>query len=384
MDYIRHTKALDELYHNLDKMIEANLFEEKYVVMFGCNKIAGMIIYYLQQKNIKVDSIIDNNKNNCGQIFMDVLVSAPQEVLGTFRKDVLVLIASGFQAEMIKQLEDMGYKNNEHIRKVIDLPMLMNDYSFVQRDNFEELNREEIRNSQLRCLKKVKSICENNNIRYFLCGGTLLGAVRHQGYIPWDDDIDIFIVLKDWEKFSKLVRENDEFGFINFLGEDDYYDDMGLFYDKSNICDANHFPMQTTAGISIDVMPLIGLPDTQEAIKEYAMELKNQNSKVQNTLYDLSKCKNERKKLYELMLKYDYDTSKNIGHILGPYFMKEVRPKEWFEKTVYLKFEDEEYAAPIGYDNYLRKLYGDYMQLPPEDKRIGHHYFRAYKKKEGL
>ncbi len=217
-------------------------------------------------------------------------------------------------------------------------------------------------------------------MRYFLSGGTLLGAVRHQGYIPWDDDIDVFIVLKDWPAFAEAVSREPDFSFIHFMGEYDYYDHMALLCYEKTICAINHFPMQITSGVSIDIVPMIGLPDNENDIRIYAEELKNQYSRSQNTLYDTAICRKECQKLYEMMLKYDFDTSKYVGHILGPYYMKEVRPKEWFAKAVMLPFEGEEYAVPIGYDGCLKKLFGDYMQLPPEDKRTGHHFFKAYYK----
>lgn len=378
MEYIRHTNALNELYHNLDEMIDSEIFKDKRIIIFGTSKIAGMIIYYLEHNNVQVYAIIDNNKLTQGQIVFGKKVYSPKNLLGVFCENAMVLIASGYQNEMIEQLENMNYVKDKHIIKVIDLPELMSDYSFVDRTGYVELTHKQIRESQLRCLKKVKEVCEKHGLRYFLSGGTLLGAVRHKGYIPWDDDIDVFIVLKDWKMFADFIKNDLFFGFVSFIGQDDYFDETGLLYDKTTVCDFNHFPMQTTAGISIDIVPLIGLPDTESEINQYAQKLKNQYSVVQNTLYSADECRKQCHKLYEMMLEYDYDISKNVGHLLGPYFMKEIRPKEWFSEPVYLQFEDDKYLAPNGYDGYLTKLYGDYMTLPPEDKRCGHHFFKAY------
>lgn len=226
------------------------------------------------------------------------------EILSKSKNDnTLVLIASGFQEEMIKQLEDMGYIYGKHILKVIDLPELMKDYSFVDRTGYIPLSDAEIKQSQLNVLKKAKQICEENGLRYYLAYGTLLGAVRHKGYIPWDDDIDIYIPIKDMKKFIEKVNEDKNFGIVSSCVEMDYYSNFSMMYDCNNICDSNHFPMQLTFGISIDIFPLFGLPDNKE-----------------------------------------------------------------------------EFNTPYGYNNYLKKRYGNYLELPPVEKRVGHHTFNAYHK----
>lgn len=381
MYYKRYTNAIDELYNNLNILIQNQIFENKFIVMFGTNKVASMVCYYLKEKGIKINAIVDNDKYRQGTDVFGLHVYQPEKLLKDFKENAVILLASSYQDEMTKQLVSMGYIPNKHIIKAIDLPKAMNDYSFVNRKEYTEMNDKDVKKSQLNILKFLNKISKENGLRYYICGGTLLGAVRHQGYIPWDDDIDVLMCIDDIPKFIDIVKNEPNFSTISFANpEDDYYDDTTLLFDNNTICDSNHFPMQLSSGISIEIFPLIGLPDEENAIKEYAKELKNAEMMVFNKIYDKKRCKKASLELFELMHKYSFEQSKFVGHILGPYFMKEIRPKEWFENTVELKFEDETFSAPIGYDGYLKKLFGDYMKLPPKEKRFSHHYYHAYYK----
>lgn len=381
MSFVRYTAALNRLYQTLDLLTENGTFDNKKVFMFGSSKTACMIIYYLKhKKNVCFDSIIDNDKKRKGLDLLNLKIYPPEEKLLPFRDNSVILIASSYQDEMISQLNSMGYKYNRHIFKAIDLPVELEDYSFADRNGYTEMSNAEIRNGQIGALKFLDKICRENNIRYFISSGTLLGAVRHKGYIPWDDDIDVILVIKDLKKLVDAVEKSDSNYSILSIANDDtcYYDEGAILYDKTTVCDINHFPLQLTAGVYIDIFPLIGLPDSESEINSYVQEVKDAEMNMVNTLYDEEECNKAKIKLFELMQKYDYDKSNRAGHILGSYFMSESGPKQWFGRAIQMQFEDGFYNAPREYDKYLTSVYGDYMQLPPVEKRVGHHYFKAY------
>ena len=151
---------------------------------------------------------MDNDKNRWGGKLENIDIYPPQ-ILEDYQENAVILIASSYQSEMIGQLEKMGYKMLENIIKVIDLPELMKDYSFVDRSGKQEMNDDQIRECQYGIMKFLKKICDENDIDYYLAYGTLLGAVRHHGFIPWDDDVDIYIKGKDIDKFADLVNKSE-------------------------------------------------------------------------------------------------------------------------------------------------------------------------------
>jgi hypothetical protein len=153
-----------------------------------------------------------------------------------------------------------------------------------------------------------------------------------------------------------------------------------LMYDRRNVCDSNHFPMQISTGVTIDIFPLFGLPDDGE-LQEYARCLKEAEQDMLNKLYLPEECSVAAGHLFDLFERYDMDKVNRVGNVLTPYLFKDVFSKEWFGEGVMAKFEGEDFCIPADADAYLRALYGDYMTPPPENQRQGHHFFRVFHKK---
>lgn len=380
MDFVRYENGIDELYNNMDNFIRNNTFQNKMVIMFGTSKVASMIVYYLKKNGINVDAIVDNDKKRQGEVVFGIRVYSPEELLMEFKENAMVILASSYQDEMIKQLEGMGYHYEEHIIKAIDLPAVLNDYSFVDRSGLVQLTNAEVRESQLKVLKRLKHVCEENDIRYWLAGGTLLGAVRHKGYIPWDDDIDVFVDIHHLKKLSDALKDDPDFSFISFVDDVDYYDECSLMVDNHTILDTNHFPMQLTTGVSIDIFPMCAIPDDPKELKDYITNVRNMEMDKWNKLYDKTECKKASDKLVAYMQSFKFEECGMCGSILTRYFLNDMYDASVFADKTEVEFEGELYAAPIGWETYLKALYGDYMQLPPKEKQIAHHYFHAYKK----
>ena len=144
LKYKRYDKALNVLYHNLSEIIKMPDLNKKDIYMFGTSKIATMIISFLQKEGVVLSGIVDNDKRRHGFIVENLKVYSP-DILKNYNEKAIVLIASSYQNEMIKQLQNMGYKVDRNIIKVIDLPQLMDDYSFVDRNDYIELEKEEIK-----------------------------------------------------------------------------------------------------------------------------------------------------------------------------------------------------------------------------------------------
>ena len=260
---------------------------------------------------------------------------------------------------------------------------------------------------QLRKIKEIEKnmlaafveICGKLNLRYYLAGGTLLGAVRHQGFIPWDDDIDVAMPRADYEI---LLREGQkylpEYYFLQHLGSEPVYnanfakirDRRTTFVEYS----LRKFPI--CHGVYIDIFPLDNYPeDPQEQKKmDFMQTLHRRRTRAAvevppqsrrrfplelglNTvaaltclLYpDFRKALEKREQLHTGV--------KESGlwcNYCGAWGKKEIMPKAWFEEGTRLSFEGLDVSGPRLWHEYLTRLYGDYMQLPPEEKRVGHHY----------
>lgn len=378
MKYKLWDNAKKKLYNNLQQMIEKKLFKHKFIVVFGTSKISSMIMYYLKEHSININSIIDNDSSRHGCIIMNVEVNSPEKVLGDFKDEAIILIASSYQDSMIEQLEKMGYSTDKQIIKVIDLPFIMESYDYIDRKEYKEMNIDDIKRRQLNLLKCFKEICDKNNIQYYLGYGTLLGAIRHGGYIPWDDDIDVIIKGEDMKKLVEIMKGYSNYSFITCYNCDNYFDQIGIFVDNNSILDINCFPLQSTTGIAIDVFPLFGIPDKEEELQLYISKLKELEMKKWGNLYSNEKCHETTLELMDYISSFKFEDYDKVGYLLSPYFTKDSFNKNLFLETIESKFEEEFYFIPSGYEEILETLYGDYMKLPEENDRRKRHYFKAY------
>lgn len=260
-----------------------------------------------------------------------------------------------------------------------------------------------IQDKILSILKEFISICKDNNLTYYALGGTLLGAVRHKGFIPWDDDIDIGMPREDYEKFKKIASnalpEN-----YKFLSEDtsNYKKSFSVIRDDSTKIIMNYSNEEQEESLWIDIFPLDGMP-TNPLKKKYhsyrylytrmMVQLSQFNSlvnqkkenrpwleKVIIRIANVVKIEKvvsfswAQKKYLQTIKKYSFNEG-FAGNYTGAYKLREIVPSDYFGQPVLLQFEDLKLSCPHKFREYLTAIYGaDYMQLPPEEKRVLHHY----------
>lgn len=261
----------------------------------------------------------------------------------------------------------------------------------------KKINMDEMKCIQLSILKDVADFCEENGIRYCLYGGTLLGAIRHKGYIPWDDDIDIAMPRPDYERFIGSYKS-------------EYYN--LLHWQKTNHCLCTYMKVYDnrttliengdlgeTYGINIDVFPIDGLPKEEFKIDSTVRKMKALwGLVVCGTIKDISRRK-VRKKIAIILIrlfykivpikhyvtglvvhnaqKYPFDYSDKVAVLVWGNGRKEVIGHQTASKYIKADFENYKFNIPENYEEYLISVYGDYMTPPPEATRQLNHSFIA-------
>lgn len=262
-----------------------------------------------------------------------------------------------------------------------------------------EIQFEEMKKIELNILIYFTEVCEENNLRYYLGGGTLLGAVRHKGFIPWDDDIDVMMPRPDFQKLLSLSINNENYNIIK-PSTAGYYYNFAKLVDTRTILEEKGIKRIDGLGVYIDIFPLDGMPETPDDRKKRFKELNSIRKRINNTcllkpkfhrnpfaylnacrIYNSNKnidLSSLQKKYLDSALKNSFDDSEFVFAAGGAYGARDIFPGKWFEKEIELQFENLSVKAFNGYDFYLTQLYGDYMTLPPEDKRVTPHHTIVY------
>lgn len=240
--------------------------------------------------------------------------------------------------------------------------------------------------------------CRKHGLTYYLCGGCLIGALRHGGFIPWDDDVDVLMPRPDYERFLELYRtENPSERFV-LLDDSTGESYSGNIF--AVLSDTNHTlvkeyqqNMDIPKGLPLDIFPIDGLAEGKlPRLVQYFWTMvyslfrsqiipKNQGSVLRlgsKALLGIFRSKKSRYKIWKFaekrMTRYNFDESTSVAELCaGFYFMKKVYPRSIYNGTTELEFEGHNFLAMKNYDEYLRIPFGDYMELPPEEDRIPHH-----------
>ncbi len=262
--------------------------------------------------------------------------------------------------------------------------------------DFTQEQLDAIHEKGLELLKQFINVCEKFGYKYWLIGGTLLGAVRHNGYIPWDDDVDVCMMREDYEAFAKHAQEElPEWCFLQTVDTDTEYlhNIMKIRNSNTTFIEKNYSHININHGMYIDIFPLDNYYTSGIKRKMFKMKRCVFDSYIRSLYLSCPETKNS--KMAEILLKPIYRTNAgiikgrdklfaNVKHTgvlcnySGAWGEKEVFPEEWFRETVKMKFEGIEVNVPAEYDKILTKMYGDYMQLPPIEKRKSHHEIVAF------
>ena len=275
----------------------------------------------------------------------------------------------------------------------------MNKNKHVSQEQFNEAYKKVL----LATFKRTIAFLESHQIKWCVCGGTCLGAVRHHNIIPWDDDVDIFVPRDDYERLFAIRQDlvNYQLGMVALEDGNGYYQGMIKIYDDcTTLWEVKEFPQ--IIGVFIDVFPI----EKSNINKDEFIEIQNSFRKARSCywsglrvtdfvdffeLFMGLRMKTFKSRLIEQFSCHDRNeefrrflcSTRQIPYqangkfmmcVMGSYGEREYCPSSWFDSTCEMSFSDFKVKMPVGYDNYLRQLYGDYMTLPPMEERKTHHF----------
>ena len=266
----------------------------------------------------------------------------------------------------------------------------------------------ELQKKELAIFKAFAKVCEKHHLQYFLVGGSALGAIRHKGFIPWDDDIDVGMPREDYDKFMELQSEFEGTPYFiqNYKSDPCYIYNYGKLRDSSTTFIENFYKNhRINHGVWVDIFPIDGF-STKVIQKDkfakrlfwhiwinvYFAYLPALRRKVRGRtwfkdilldivaglfyIFDIAHFRNKIVDKY--VKKVPLKDSVLAGNFFGFNMKKEAMDSNLFKEFIKVPFEDTEAYVLKDYDTYLRNLYGDYMTPPPENKQIGHHYNKGF------
>lgn len=264
----------------------------------------------------------------------------------------------------------------------------------------KKVTDQELKQINLEMLCYFDKVCRENNIHYSITGGTLLGAVRHKGFIPWDDDVDVFLPRPEFEKLRNVFPKNSRFQWIDRQINSKFVYNFGRLIDtKTIIRNANGMPSEG-AGVFLDVCVVDGLPDNSKKriwhMKYMEMLHKIRSSFIYNKNLPEYNSGNIIKRIGKRLLtsittvdfwldvaekanrKYLFDTGTFVANGVSQYGTREIMHRSAFDSYIEMEFEGKNIMVCQGWQEYLTNIYGNYMQLPPLEERVNDHIVDVY------
>lgn len=254
-----------------------------------------------------------------------------------------------------------------------------------------------IQQKSLNLLKVFDAFCRENGLLYYLCGGCCIGAVRHRGFVPWDDDVDVMMPRPDYERLARLWPEKMDQGKYRYnrSSRQEFIRAMidSVSDEETTFIKYRQADLDISHGIRLEIIPLDGCPDSKLKRKEQIFWALSRQLYI-DRMPALSKgklvkgasramlaahptwasCWRAAERAERHMTKYPFSSSARVTELCTRYkYMLNEYPREIFDSAVYLPFEDMEAPVPVGYDAYLRMVFGDYMRLPPPEDRVPKH-----------
>lgn len=378
----------------------AQIYLQKKLVLFGTGLYFDIFLQKYGEK-YKPEYAIDNDKDKWGTYKNGVVIQNPSVLTEEKPENVLIVICTKNYQPILEQISEMGDYDYRLLLYQNEIALL-EELQFVKEINMNERVLNRIHEINYGMLKEFDQVCRSHNVQYFLNYGSCLGAIRHKGFIPWDNDVDVCMTRENYEK---LFPWKDEFSEIyrfvppDELGKKKYFDcvprlnykeayilmdeDACKYYENhNNRIDLDMFLIDKTYDTfkgkfqRFELAFLYGLMNAyrhKSAFFDYSRNMRIANA----ILRKIGRCISLnwlRKRVDKVAKRFDNDPK-------APYYfisncalckLKLLFPAEIFDNSIDVPFENLNVMVPVGYDEFLHLIFGDYMRLPAEEDRVPH------------
>lgn len=379
-EIIRENPIGDFIQDMLD-VLEANTFDE--IIWVGMHGWLSYVTRVFWLKGYKMETVITNTDSRWGQEAYEnedghKLRFTSLDYAKEIGNRAVYIIANRHVEELKAQLMDLGISGQRifGFKDGVTYHKEANNRLAEKVKGYRRMTHKEVQGVLLNLLKEFKRFCEEHNLTYFLDGGTLLGAVRHQGFIPWDNDADVIMPFGDYQKLIELYPSGGRYEVIDWSNSDVYYKGFAELGDNTT---CTHMPYYSTIDpVHIDIFPLTGYPDSTKEKNSQVMERERLGEKWRECAF-LSEfgVKDEREIIFKKLCENHIHDCEKLVHgtqttyrLVGDKFA--IFDRACYEKDEKILFEGTYFSAPIGWDKVLSEYYWDYTNLPSVEARVGY------------